>query len=93
LVRSRWGGGRLGCGCRGWCCNRSGGLGAICQKLLQHTTQGLHACCVVLVKFSLKLTVEAADQLLCCLLVRQKPICNSCQALVQVCAKVMGSTV
>jgi hypothetical protein len=48
---------------------------------------------VVLVKFSLKLTVEAADQLLCRLLVRQKPICNRCQALVQVRAKVMGSTV
>ena len=46
-----------------------------------------------MIKLRLELTVEAADQLLCGLLVRQKPICNSCQALVQVCAKVMRSAI
>jgi hypothetical protein len=48
---------------------------------------------VVLIKLRLELTVEAADQLLCGLLVRQKPICNSCQALVQMRAKVVSSAV
>ncbi len=46
-----------------------------------------------MIKLRLKLTVEIADQLLCGLLVRQKPICNSCQALVQVRAKVVSSAV
>ena len=93
MVGSRSGGSRLGSGCRGWCCNRGSGLGAICQKLLQHTTQGLHACCVVLIKVSLELAVEVADKLLCGLLVCQEPICNGCQALVQVRAKVVSSAV
>ena len=93
LVGSRSGGSRLGSGCRGWCCNRGSGLGAVCQKLLQHTTQGLHACCVVLVELCLKLAVEVADQLLRSLLVCQEPVCNSCKTLVQVRAKVMSSAV
>ena len=93
LVGSRSGGSRLGSGCRGWCCNRGSGLGAVCQKLLQHTTQGLHACCVVLVKFCLELAVGAANQLLRGLLVCQEPISNGCQPLIHVRAEVMGSTI
>ena len=93
MVGGRSGRSRLGSGCRGWCCNRGSGLGAICQKLLQHTTQGLHACCVVLIKLRLELTVEVADQLLRSLLVCQEPVCNSCKTLVQVRAKVMSSAV
>ena len=93
LVWDSSGRSRLSSGCRGWCCNRGGRLGAVRQKLLQHTTQGLHARYVVLIKLRLELAVEAADQFLSGLLVCQEPICDGCQALVQVRAKVVSSAI
>ena len=84
---------RLSSGCRGWCCNRGGGLGAVRQKLLQHTTQGLHARCVVLIKLRLELAVEAADQFLRGLLVCQEPISDSCQPLIHVRAEIVSSAI
>ena len=84
---------RLSSGCRGWCCDRGGGLGAVRQKLLQHATQGLHARCVVLVELRLKLAVESTDELFSGLLMSQKTISNGCQALVHVSAEVVSAAV
>ena len=57
-------------------------MAAICQQLLEHAAKGLHAGCVVLVELSLKLVLQAADQLLCGLLVSGKTALQGERALV-----------
>ena len=44
--------------------DRSSGLAAVCQQLLEHATHGLHAGSVVLLELGLELVVQSADELL-----------------------------
>ena len=68
-------------------------MGTVCQQLLQHVAQRLHAACVLLVEPGLELVVEPADELLRGLLVSHEAALQGGQALVQVGAKVMSAAI
>ena len=72
-------------------CDRSSSLAAVCQQLLQHAAQGLHACRVVLAELGLELVMQPADELFSGLLMGCKTALEGGQALVQVSAKIVGA--
>ncbi len=70
-----------------------GDLVAICQQLLEHAAEGLHAGRVVLVELSWELVLQAADQLIYSLLVSGKTALQGELALVQKGAQVVDAAV
>ncbi len=66
-----------------WGCDRGSGLAAVCQQLLKHAAQSLHAGSVVQVELGLELVVQSAGERLCGLLVSCETALQGGKALVQ----------